>query len=185
MPKVNVIKTPTGLIAVDPPAKFVTQTEYNNLTDQEKQDGIYYITNNDGSSIIGSSIGGIKEDEKPAEDIKFTPSEGLTSNTIQDAVIENAKNINNMKPKTVNATASSTSWAGASAPYTNLITVSGVTASNIVEVGLASNANDDQVKACMKASIAKITQENGKIKLYAYGKKPEVDLPLVCVIVNV
>ena len=117
--------------------------------------------------------------------IKYTPENGLNSTTVQDAISENAKNINNMKHRTATVTASRNSWSGAEAPYTNTISVSGVTADNIVEVGLGSNASDDQVQACMKASIAKITQENGKIKLYAYGKKPEVDLPLVCVIVNV
>lgn len=75
-------------------------------------------------------------------------------------------------------------WGGGAAPYTCTINIAKVTASNVVEVGLASNANDDQVKACMKASIAKITQANGSITLYAYGTKPTVDIPLSIVVME-
>ena len=108
----------------------------------------------------------------------------VLAKTAAETITELYTTTQNMKHKTATALASSTSWGGASAPYTNSIAVAGVTTSNIVEVGLASNANDDQVKACMKASIAKITQENGRITLYAYGKKPTVDIPLSCIIVN-
>ena len=86
-------------------------------------------------------------------------------------------------PHTVNAIASASGWSSSS-PSTCTINIGGVTASNIVEVGLGSNANDDQVKACMKASIAKITQANGKITLYAYGTKPTINIPLSIVIMD-
>ena len=82
-----------------------------------------------------------------------------------------------------NAIASASGWSSSS-PSTCTINIGGVTASNIVEVGLGSNANDDQVKACMKASIAKITQANGKITLYAYGTKPTINIPLSIVIMD-
>lgn len=75
-------------------------------------------------------------------------------------------------------------WGGGAAPYTCTISIPKVTSSNIVEVGLGSSANDDQVKACMKASIAKITQANGSITLYAYGTKPTVDIPLSIVVME-
>lgn len=149
----NVIKTPTGLIPVDKPGELLTQAEYNNLTDEKKRDGTYYIINSDGNSILGIIKNGISLDSTP-------------------------------KPLSVNASASLNNWSGSSAPYTNSVTINGVTATNIVEVGLSSNANDDQVKACMAASIAKITQTNNGIVLYAYGTKPTVDIPLTCVIIN-
>lgn len=87
-------------------------------------------------------------------------------------------------PITTNVIAYAGWWGGGAAPYTCTINIANVTASNVVEVGLASNANDDQVKACMKASIAKITQANGSITLYAYGTKPTVDIPLSIVIME-
>lgn len=87
-------------------------------------------------------------------------------------------------PITTNVIAYAGWWGGGAAPYTCTINIANVTASNVVEVGLASNANDDQVKACMKASIAKITQANGSITLYAYGTKPTVDIPLSIVVME-
>ena len=149
----NVIKTPTGLIPVDKPGELLTQAEYNNLTDEKKRDGTYYIINSDGNSILGIIKNGISLDSTP-------------------------------KPVSVNASASLNNWSGSSAPYTNSVTINGVTATNIVEVGLSSNANDDQVKACMSASIAKITQASGSITLYAYGTKPTTNIPLSVVIIN-
>ena len=180
----NVIKTPTGLIPVDEPVKLVTQTEYNNMPENEQKSGTYYIINGEGTAITLIIKDGIPLDKVPAQNIDFNPPDGMQSITIQDAITENYNLINKMKPITVNATASAAGWAGASSPYTNTVTVSGATPTNIIEVGLSNGANDDQVKACMKASIAKITQGNDNIILYAYGKKPTIDLPLTCVIVN-
>lgn len=180
----KVIKTPTGLIPVDEPAKLVTQTEYNNMPEEEQKSGTYYIINGDGTAISLIIKDGIPLDQVPAQNIDFNPPDGMQSITIQDAITENYNLINKMKPITVNATAIATDWGGTSAPYVCMVLVNGVTASNIVEVGLSNSATDDETKACMKASIAKITQDEGKIFLYAYGKKPTINLPLTCVIVN-
>ena len=180
----QVIKTPTGMIPVDEPAQCMTQTEYNNLPADKQKSGTYYIISGDGKHISLIIKDGVPLDSLPANNAAFTPPSGMNSTTVQQAITELYTTTQNMKHKTATAIASSTSWGGASAPYTNSIAVAGVTTNNIVEVGLASNANDDQVKACMKASIAKITQENGRITLYAYGKKPTVDIPLSCIIVN-
>lgn len=89
------------------------------------------------------------------------------------------------KSVSVAAQAVSTEWAGDKAPYTNTISVDGVTASNIIDVGLASFASDDQVKATTEASICKVTQADGSITLYAYGSKPSIDIPVTVVIRDV
>ena len=104
---------------------------------------------------------------------------------IKDVSVSTVKTLMGIKNSTLNVTCSSSNWSGSAAPYTNTINVTGVTASNIVEVGLNNESTTDaQVQACMKASIAKITQENGKIKLYAYGTKPTVNIPMTVVILT-
>ena len=103
---------------------------------------------------------------------------------IKDVGKDTLKSWLGVKNTSTSVTASSGSWSGSAAPYTNTISVSGVTTSNIVEVGLSSSATDDQVKACMSASIAKITQANGSITLYAYGTKPTTNIPLSVVLIN-
>ena len=47
----QVIKTPTGLIAVDELAQSMTQTEYNNLPADKQKIGTYYIISGDGKHI--------------------------------------------------------------------------------------------------------------------------------------
>ena len=104
---------------------------------------------------------------------------------IKDVPVSTVKTLMGIKNSTSNVTCYSSNWSGSAAPYTNTISVTGVTASNIVEVGLNNaSATDAQVQACMKASIAKITQENGKIKLYAYGAKPTVNIPMTVAILT-
>ena len=179
----QVIKTPTGLIAVDELAQSMTQTEYNNLPADKQKIGTYYIISGDGKHIALIIKDGVKLDSLPADNAAFNPPDGMSATTVQQAITELYNDIKNMH-NAITVIVPSTNWAGGTAPYTNNIAVAGVTANNIVEVGLSNNANDDQVKACMKASIAKITQENGRITLYAYGKKPTVDIPLSCIIVN-
>lgn len=39
----QVIKTPVGLVKVDDPVKKVTQAQYDELSDDEKKTGTYYI----------------------------------------------------------------------------------------------------------------------------------------------
>ena len=179
----QVIKTPTGLIAVDELAQSMTQTEYNNLPADKQKIGTYYIISGDGKHIALIIKDGVPLDSLPANNAAFTPPSGMNSTTVQQAITELYNNMKNTH-KSITAVAPSTNWAGSAAPYTNNIAVAGVTANNIVEVGLSNSANDDQVKACMKASIAKIEQQNGRLILYAYGTKPTVDIPLSCVIVN-
>ena len=104
---------------------------------------------------------------------------------IKDVPVSTVKTLMGIKNSTLNVTCYSSNWSGSATPYTNTISVTGVTASNIVEVGLNNaSATDAQVQACMKASIAKITQENGKIKLYAYGTKPTVNIPMTVAILT-
>lgn len=86
--------------------------------------------------------------------------------------------------KSVAAQASASDWSGNTAPYVNTVSVVGVTDTNVIDVGLASYASDDQVTATMAAAIAKITQTTGSITLYSYGTKPTIDIPLTVVIRN-
>lgn len=48
----NVIKTPTGVFAVDDAAIVLTQDEFDALSVEQQNNGTYYITDSDGSNII-------------------------------------------------------------------------------------------------------------------------------------
>ena len=136
---------------------------------------------NSTSSIIKIGYSGASLSES---EIGYIAAYKTGGQYIKDVGKDTLKSWLGVKNTSTSVTASSGSWSGSAAPYTNTISVSGVTTSNIVEVGLSSSATDDQVKACMSASIAKITQANGSITLYAYGTKPTTNIPLSVVLIN-
>lgn len=76
----------------------------------------------------------------------------------------------------------STSWTGSSAPYSYTVTLSGVTATNMIEILPQTSITSDQVKALADAMLVGGTQENGSFILFAFGTKPSVDLPLSIVV---
>ena len=84
--------------------------------------------------------------------------------------------------KSATATLATGSWLGSSAPYTNTVSISGMTSTDkpIIALNLASNAAASTVKTTQKcwSYITKITSGNGNITAYAY-QKPTVNIPIV------
>ena len=84
----NIIKTPTGIITVDEVAKVLTQAQYNALSDKDKKNGTYYITDDDGETvmdIIGNrDISGFGNTVKDA--IYNIGSDRITSSQIKSII---------------------------------------------------------------------------------------------------
>ena len=105
---------------------------------------------------------------------------------LNDKIAANASNISKLnsnlsgkanKYKKVNVTLSSGSWSGSSIPYTYKVSVSGVTTSN--DVNIVLNSTDKNIaNAWMDLSVVSGTQSSGSLTLYAYGKKPSVNIPI-------
>ena len=74
-------------------------------------------------------------------------------------------------------TAASGSWSSATPP-TQTITVNGVTADSLVQVGLASTATSDQIDAASSAKLLCTAQAANSITLTCYGEKPTVNIPI-------
>ena len=72
--------------------------------------------------------------------------------------------------------------AGTTAPFTYTLTVTGVTATNVIEILPSSSATVAQITAMASALIAGGTQTTNSITLNAYGTKPSVDLPITIII---
>lgn len=83
-----------------------------------------------------------------------------------------------------NATVLASGWKGDSRnpPFNNVLTISGVTPTNNVEILLPGTATLEQVEAWCAAGVVHGTQTTGSITLLGYGDIPEIDIPLEIVI---
>ena len=88
-----------------------------------------------------------------------------------------------VKSKTASVTAAAGSWSS-SFPSTQTLTVQGVTSSNLIIVGLASDATSDQIEAAGNAAIRCTAQGANSITLTAYGSTPNENLPVSVVILG-
>lgn len=78
----------------------------------------------------------------------------------------------------------STSWTGAAAPFTAMVTCSGVTASNHIIVGAGGALTAEQQSAMAAAMIVCTGQGANNITLSAFGEVPDIDLPVNVMIVG-
>lgn len=87
------------------------------------------------------------------------------------------------KSTLVTTTLTASKWTGSSAPYTYVLSVSGVTSSNIVEIDYASNSSSAAIEAYQNAMLADGGQTTNQITIKA-TEKPTVDIPITIVIRN-
>ena len=88
-----------------------------------------------------------------------------------------------ISPKDITATLSTT-WTGSAAPYTQSISIPGMTAAKKIQVGLAPTATAAQYAAAAKAQLHCTAQSAGSITVTAFGTKPAIALPIVVRVVG-
>ena len=72
-----------------------------------------------------------------------------------------------------------TSWTGASAPYTQNVSVSGLLATDPIDVGLADAVSGTEYESAAKAQLHCTSQTAGQITVTAFGEKPTIAIPIV------
>ena len=85
----------------------------------------------------------------------------------------------------ITGTLSSGAWSGTEAPFTQAVTVSGMTATKKgVSVGLADSATSEQYLAAAAAMLHATAQGTNSVTLTAEGTVPEIDLPILIRVVG-
>lgn len=84
------------------------------------------------------------------------------------------------KYKVRTGTAAADSWSSTSPP-TQSIAVSGVSASELIQVGLANTATAEQIDAAAAAKLMCTAQANNSITITAYGTTPTVNIPILVI----
>ena len=99
------------------------------------------------------------------------PTQGSTNPVMSGGVFSA------MKSKKTTATIG-TAWNGSSAPYTQTIEISGVSADSIVEISLPSNASASEVSQFQDLNLQDGGQAAGSITLRAFGTKNTIPIPI-------
>jgi hypothetical protein len=75
-------------------------------------------------------------------------------------------------------------WSGASAPYTNTITVSSVSAGDNILVSIGAGATAAEYAAAVDAQLHCSAQADSSVTITAFGTKPTIDIPITIVILH-
>ena len=73
---------------------------------------------------------------------------------------------------------SASGWQGTASPYTQVVSVAGITPDTEGVVVVSEGATDQQFMAATYAMLRKTAQGTDSITIKAYGEKPTVDIPL-------
>jgi len=82
----------------------------------------------------------------------------------------------------VNATLLSSAWSGVDSPFTQELSVAGLSATQNGTISVAHSATTEQREAARNAMLSVIGQESGKLIIAADGELPELDIPVFILI---
>ena len=103
----------------------------------------------------------------------------ITSNTNAVTELQNRKAD---KSVTVTTTIPSSGRGSDGPPYTNTLTVEGVTETNVVDIVIPGTTTSDEMTAYQEAMILNGSQTDRRVTLNAWGVVPVIELPVTIVI---
>ena len=82
----------------------------------------------------------------------------------------------------VNATLLASGWSGVDAPFTQELSVAGLSATQNGTISVAHSATTEQREVARNAMLSVIGQGSGKLIIAADGELPELDIPVFILI---
>ena len=84
----------------------------------------------------------------------------------------------------VSATLLASAWTGIDSPFTQDITVTGLTATQNGTISVAHNATFEQREMAREAMLSVVGQEDGKLTFAADGEMPDIDIPVYIILLG-
>lgn len=84
----------------------------------------------------------------------------------------------------VSATLFANSWSGIDSPFTQEISVTGLTATQNGTISVAHNATVEQRETARNATLSVVGQEDGKLMIVADGEMPDIDIPVYIILLG-
>ena len=85
---------------------------------------------------------------------------------------------------TITATLTSSGWTGDAAPYTQAITVTGLSATQNGTIALSQSATAAQRETSRKAILSITGHKTNTLTIVADGEKPGADIPVIVTLLN-
>lgn len=79
---------------------------------------------------------------------------------------------------------SASAWSGVDSPFTQTLAVAGLTANQNGTISVAQNATIEQRDAARMAMLAVIGQTDGALTIAADGEMPDIDIPVVVILLG-
>lgn len=89
-----------------------------------------------------------------------------------------------LKSVAINTTLLASAWVGVDAPFTQELSVDGLSANQNGTISVAHNATADQREIAREAMLSVIGQEDGKLVIAADGEMPEFDIPVYIILLG-
>ena len=83
----------------------------------------------------------------------------------------------------INATLLASAWSDDS-PYTQTVTVEGLKADSNGVISIAQKATSEQIEIVCDAGLYISNQADGTLTITAYGDKPNVDIPVIIILLG-